>query len=216
MDSAPIKTQTLLISIVALVTIEYFAAIVAKGSGMIPLAYLGIVRLIETLVLLLIILEQKKDFGIIGLNRSHFSSGVIIGIWWSLTFAGIAIIGLGILHFLGFNVLDLIKVHLPHTNRDIIFFFLVGGVIAPTAEELFFRGILFGYFVQWNVISAILFSSFIFVFFHPQGGLTQAVGGIVFAMAYYHSNSIVTPIIIHSLGNIALFSISLFARLLSL
>ncbi len=213
MGSTPIKTQTVLAAVVILAIIEFIAAMAARGASLMPLAYLGMVRLLETAILLLLIRVEKEGLRVIGLDLHNVSKGFITGLQWSLGFAIIAVTGLVILHLLNFQALEMIKVPLPRANREVVIFFLVGGVIAPVAEEVFFRGILFGYFARWHLAAGVLLSSLIFVLFHPQGGLTQAVGGVVFALAYYHSRSLLAPIIIHSLGNMALFSISLYIRL---
>jgi len=87
----------------------------------------------------------------------------------------------------------------------------VGGFIAPVAEELCFRGILYTYFRRWGIILALVASTIIFVVLHATHGLpvTQIVGGIVFAVAYEISHNLMVPITIHALGNLAIFSLSL-------
>jgi hypothetical protein len=58
----------------------------------------------------------------------------------------------------------------------------------------------------------IFISTALFAAFHLQTvPVTQIVGGLVFAVAYHTSNSLVTPIVIHMLGNLAIFGLSLFA-----
>jgi membrane protease YdiL (CAAX protease family) len=89
----------------------------------------------------------------------------------------------------------------------------VGSVIGPIAEEIFFRGVIYGFFRQWGAVIAIIFSTLIFVFTHPIGGsipVTQFVGGIVFAIAYEKEQNLMVPITIHCLGNLAIFSLSIF------
>jgi hypothetical protein len=39
--------------------------------------------------------------------------------------------------------------------------------------------------------------------------MTQIVGGVLFAIAYEIEGNLMTPITIHSLGNLAIFTISL-------
>jgi membrane protease YdiL (CAAX protease family) len=82
-------------------------------------------------------------------------------------------------------------------------------------EEIFFRGILYGFFKRWGKWTAIVLSSLIFVLFHPLNGfpLPQAVGGVVFALAFSTSQSLLAPITIHVLGNLALFALSLFSQM---
>ena len=204
-----IQTKFLLKALLALLFIEMVATLAAKVRGIFPIEHLGLLRIVESIVLLLITWLQKEGLGIIGLDGRRFLSGFKTGIIWSSIFAIIAAVGFLILSFLKLNPLNLIRVPLPQTPRDLIIFFLVGGVIAPISEEIFFRGILFGYFLKWGLCKAVIISTLIFVFFHPQAGLTQAVGGVVFALSYHFGHSLLAPIIIHSLGNLTLFSISL-------
>ena len=81
-------------------------------------------------------------------------------------------------------------------------------------NQIFFRGIIYGFFRHWGVMIAVLSSTVIFVLTHPVGGnlpLTQLVGGIIFALAYEKEQSLMVPITIHSLGNFALFSLAYFS-----
>ena len=204
-----IQTKFLLKALLSLVVIEMVATLTAKIIGSFTIEQLGLLRIVESIVLLLIARLQKEGLGIIGLGGRRLISGFKTGIIWSLIFAMMAAVGFLILFFLKLNPLNLIRVSLPQTPDDLIIFFLVGGVIAPISEEIFFRGILFSYFTKWGLFKAVIISTLIFVFFHPQAGLTQAVGGVVFALSYHFGHSLLAPIIIHSLGNLALFSISL-------
>jgi membrane protease YdiL (CAAX protease family) len=213
MDTAPIQTKFFLIAVVTLVTIETAAILITKTMRPFSMEHLGLLRMVESIILILIIQCQKKGLGVIGLAHNRLQSGVKTGIIWSLTFAAIVTLSFLVLFLFKVDPLDLIRVPLPHMPRDLIIFFLVGGIIAPICEEIFFRGIIFGYFSRWNITNAVIFSTLVFVFFHPQGGLTQAVGGVVFALAYHYSHSLWAPILIHGLGNMALFSISLIDKI---
>jgi membrane protease YdiL (CAAX protease family) len=209
MDTAPIQTKFFLIAVFTLVAIETAAILITKTMAPFSMEHIGLLRMVESIVLILIIQCQKKGLNIIGLAYNQLQSGLKTGIIWSLTFAAIAALSFLVLFLFKIDPLDLIRVPLPQMPKDLTIFFLVGGIIAPISEEIFFRGIIFGYFSRLNTTSAVIFSTLIFVFFHPQGGLTQAVGGVVFALAYHYSHSLWAPILIHSLGNMALFSISL-------
>jgi hypothetical protein len=112
----------------------------------------------------------------------------------------------------GHDPLQLIKTSLPRRQTDILIFFLVGGIVAPVAEEVFFRGILYGFFKRWGVVVAIVLSTALFVLPHLRGHglpITQIVGGVLFAIAYEVEGSLMTPITIHALANLTIFSISL-------
>ena len=103
----------------------------------------------------------------------------------------------------------------PHSQHsDVILYFLVGALVGPVAEELFFRGLLYGFFRRWGVVVAVILSTLLFVLPHAvqqRIPITQVVGGIVFAVAYEVEGSLMVPIIIHVLGNMAIFSITLWA-----
>ena len=86
----------------------------------------------------------------------------------------------------------------------------MGGIVAPVAEEIFFRGLIFGYLRRWGIPAAILISTALFAAFHlPAVPVTQIVGGAVFAIAYHTGRSLMVPIVIHTLGNLAIFTLSL-------
>jgi len=55
-------------------------------------------------------------------------------------------------------------------------------------------------------------STLIFVLIHPAGRhipITQAIGGVLFALSYEIEKSLVPPMVIHMLGNLAIFGIGM-------
>ena len=112
----------------------------------------------------------------------------------------------------GINPLKLLNAPLPTQTMNLVLFFIVGGMIGPVAEEFFFRGILYGFFRRWGVVVAVFLSTLLFVLphaIHQRIPITQVVGGIVFAVAYEIGGSLIVPITIHALGNLAIFTLSL-------
>jgi hypothetical protein len=102
---------------------------------------------------------------------------------------------------------------LPEGFAHLALFFLVGGVVGPVAEEVFFRGVCYGFFRQWGRVAALILTTLFFVSAHAlKTGvpLTQIIGGVVFALAYEFEKSLMVPIVIHILGNLALFSIAFY------
>ncbi len=76
------------------------------------------------------------------------------------------------------------------------------------------RGRIVGEFflIVFGVLAALILSSVIFVFAHSISSiipLPQIVGGIIFAIAYEKEGSLIVPITIHILGNMAIFTLSL-------
>jgi hypothetical protein len=92
-----------------------------------------------------------------------------------------------------------------------VLFFVVGGLIAPVAEEIFFRGIVYGFLRRWGFAVALIGSTLLFAWVHPGAGvpITQIIGGLVFAAAYEIEGNLAVPITIHVLGNTAIFGLSL-------
>ena len=104
----------------------------------------------------------------------------------------------------------MVRTPLPHKVNTLILFFLVGGVLAPVAEEIFFRGLLYGFFRRWGAAVAVILSTALFAFAHPLQSLpfTQIVGGLLFALSYEVEGNLLVPITIHVLGNLAIFALS--------
>ena len=78
-------------------------------------------------------------------------------------------------------------------------------VIPAIGEELFFRGLLQKFFIDWtkNPLTGILIVSFLFSFFHLQfyGFLPRFYLGVLFGLMYYWSGTIWLPIIAHFINN---------------
>jgi len=210
MGPAPISTALLLASLLAVVLIEAAAAGLGAYVHLPRLWLIAAARLAQILAVGMIARFQTGGLKAIGLNRPSLLPGLRSGLIWSggfavaagLLFAGLAVTGLKPLH--------LIRSPLPADAGQRILYFFVGGLVAPVFEELFFRGILFGYLRRWSVPAAVLISTAVFAAFHlPTIPLTQVVGGVMFAVAYHHSGSLITPITIHVLGNLAIFTLSL-------
>jgi hypothetical protein len=213
MEAIKITLKTLAISIAAVFAMETVFRLAMAGQTTSPLPALGLLRCLETSALVFIALRFEKNPDAIGLSCSKILPGLVRGLIWSACFgivAGVLFLGL---FAAGINPLKLVNTPLPSAPRQIFIFFLVGGVIGPIWEEIFFRGIIFGYFRRWGVYAAILISTALFVLPHYDGHhlpLTQIVGGIVFAVAYEKEKSLMVPVTIHCLGNMAIFSLNFF------
>ncbi len=87
-----------------------------------------------------------------------------------------------------------------------IWMVLLAVVFAPVVEEVLFRGVLFQ--VLWQRtgrvwLSAVV-SGFLFAVIHPQflgGILTVTLLGVILAMVYAHTRSLLPCIVIHALNN---------------
>ena len=176
-----------------------------------PLFWLGVLRVIQTGAIVWIVVKRESGLAIIGWSPGTWPEGLKKGVVWSMGFGLAAGGAMLAMYYTGHNPLLLVRSPLPSTKPELAMFFLVGGFIAPVAEELCFRGILYTYFRRWGMVLALCASTVIFVLLHAPHGLpvTQVVGGIVFAVAYEISRNLMVPITIHALGNLAIFSLSL-------
>ena len=214
MEANRITLKTLAISIAAVFAMETVFRLAMSGQSGSPLPALGISRTMEALCLLYIARRFGKNPNAIGLSRSSMLPGLAKGLIWSVCFGIAAGILFLVLFAAGLDPLKFVNTPLPSATYQIFIFFLVGGIIGPIGEEIFFRGIIFGFFRRWGVYAAILISTALFVLPHYDGHhlpLTQIVGGIVFAIAYEKEKNLMVPVTIHCLGNMAIFSLTFFS-----
>lgn len=211
MEANRITVKSLIISITAVLCLEAAAGGVTGRSLLNPIIFLGIIRLIEMALLVVVAVLWGNGLSSVGLARASAFHGFARGLLWSAGFGMGALIVHLILYAIGINGMTLIHTHLPRSPGNIILLFLVGGVVGPAAEEIFFRGFLYGFFRRWGVFVALTASTLIFILAHPGFpgiSVTQVVGGIAFAMAYEIEGTLMAPITIHVLGNTAIFTLS--------
>ncbi len=212
MEAKKVELKILIISLAAIIPIELVMRIVIPKNQYLPIVILGAARLFETSLMIMIFFVWGKGISSVGLAPSKMIHGLKKGLIWSACFGIITSLVFTVLYAVGQNPLTLIKTRLPSNHSEIILFFLIGGFIAPITEEIFFRGILYGFFRRWGVLVALILSTLLFVLVHPIGSrlpLPQVVGGIVFAVSYEMNRSLLTPITIHILGNTAIFTLSM-------
>jgi len=214
MAAKTIETKILLICIAALLTTEVAISTVSSQAPCPPMPILGAARVVEICLFLLIVSIWGSGVSSIGLDPEKLAPGLHKGLVWSAAFGLLALLAFGVLYAAGLDPLDLIRTHVPSDAAEALLFFLVGGLVAPVAEEIFFRGIVYGFLRRWGMLSALLGSTLLFVLAHAiRSGipLTQIVGGIVFAVAYEITDNLMVPITIHVSGNTAIFALSLLA-----
>jgi len=212
METKEIELKILFLCVAAVIAVELGTWVVISKSGYHPMLILAGARLLQILLIILIVLTWGKGLPSIGLARSEMVSGLKKGLLWSAGFGAIASIACVGLFAASMNPLTLLKAPLPSQTVDLVLFFIVGGMLGPVAEEVFFRGILYGFLRRWGVIVALILSTLIFVLCHPLGHgipVSRLVGGLLFAAAYEIGGSLIVPITIHTLGNLAIFTLSL-------
>jgi membrane protease YdiL (CAAX protease family) len=95
---------------------------------------------------------------------------------------------------------------------DYIMLMVGGSIVAPISEEFFFRGIAFGGAKKWlenrrfaySFSLSLAFSSIFFAAVHGYdifGTTVVLIAGIIFALLYHKTGSLVSPIIAHAFYN---------------
>ena len=212
MEAGSINLKTLARTVAAVAAVEVGVSLLIAEGRPHPMMLLGAARLLEILLIIFMVRVWAGDLESLGLSVLGVPYAVERGLLWSAGLGLIAACAWVILVSAGLHPLRLIRAQLPPDGNDLVLLFVVGGLLGPVAEELFFRGVLYGFFRRWGAPAAVLLSSLIFVLSHPTSHgirLTQAVGGILFAVAYEVERSLLVPITIHVLGNLAIFSLSL-------
>lgn len=204
-------------------------AICETGGGMIlknifTLSTIGTIfmlRIFETGFLIVIAITSELGFWDRGVFQ-HLETGIRTGLIWSFCFAVAALTG-GILILFTTQTNPLLVFKSPlisslNTGKafERTLFMFTGCIVSPFAEELFFRGFVYSFFRKYGFAAALFISTFAFGLCHISGSnaidttlFIPLTGGFIFALSYEYSKSLAAPVIIHILGNTAIFALSL-------
>ena len=208
METKSIKLKTVIVSACSVILLDLILGDLFPKGIFLPIVLLGIIRMVEIFLFLLIVLKIENSLSSIGLAKETIIPGIKRGTIWSLSFGLIVAVAFSIMFFSGIDPLKLIVSRLPQDQIELICFFLVVLIIAPVAEEIFFRGIIYGFFRRYGAVAAILLSTMVFAAFHLFGAgipVTQIIGGLLFALSYEMEKNLLVPMVIHISGNLAIF-----------
>lgn len=204
---APVPLKQFCLAMAFVLTAEAGATFLLTLENLSALPVLAGLRAVEILGLLCLFYWIPPGLSALGLDKASIGPGIFKGLLWSLGFAVVVALGFLCLYAYGKNPFALFRAKIP--TAGFWLYLLTGGLIGPVAEELLFRGVLYGFLRRWGIFVALFSSCLIFVLMHGGGGFTQAVGGILFAVSYEWEGKLMVPIVIHVLGNLALFGIAL-------
>jgi membrane protease YdiL (CAAX protease family) len=202
--------KTLLAATAAIVLLESVSASAVSAAILPAMVATGLSRCFGIGILLAITLKMQGRLDTIGLRPSAIGSGILRGIVWSMGFGAVVAVGWVAGRLAGIIPVGLFQTRMPQQPADILTYFVVGAGVAPIAEEIYFRGLVFGYLRRWGPVAAILGSTLLFVTVHPDLQhipIPQIVGGLLFALSCEVEKNLMVPIIIHMSGNLALFSL---------
>ncbi len=180
-------------------------------SELSPVNSLVITRLLQGTALVLILFLSRRGVSP-GLTGKRLAWGIKTGIAACALMGAIAIMAGTILYLADINFRPWINIPLP--ENALFLYCLTGCLIGPVVEELFFRGFVYTYLRKFGILPAIILSALLFALCHPylKGlPLIQFSGGLLFAGSFEYSQSLATPLIIHIIGNTALFAWTLLA-----
>lgn len=198
----------LLYAIVAVVLID---ASLACFPGIPPVTGLAVTRLLQAIALVWILLLSPRGISVTGLTGHRLVYGIKTGMAACALMGVITVMAGASLYLAGIPPHTWVKIPLP--ENSLFLYCLTGCFLGPIAEELFFRGFVYARLRKFGILPAVLLSAFLFALCHPLKGLpfVQFSGGLVFAASFEYSKSLATPLIIHIIGNTALFAGALLA-----
>lgn len=216
MDPAPqvIKTETLIASTAVVFLLDPLLIGLFQALALPKFLGIGLARLVQTLSLLALVLYFQQSLTVLGFPEKGLRNGLVRGAVWSGITALITFGCFGLLFVAGVNPLALFRNSLPPSSLDTAYYFIAGGLAAPLAEEVYFRGVLFRFLRSRGFVFALVVSTAVFAGAHVLFSgrflpLTQIAGGLLFAWAFEKEQSLWVPMVIHSTGNIAMFTLSL-------
>ncbi len=208
-----ISSKVVISAAIAIMLIELVVSVIIPQMGANPLITIGVARAFEIAAMVAILMLMSSGLKSAGLQKDDFVLGLKTGLIWSVLFGLFALLILGVLYLSGYNIIKLLAYPLKKTALSTFLLFVIGGFVSPIAEEIFFRGIIFGSLRRWGAILAIVGSTTFFAIAHLlTSGLSplHIIGGMVFALAYEIEKNLLVPITIHVLGNMSIFALSIF------
>jgi len=180
----------------------YFAS-QGIGSRLAQSAAFVLVQLIYLIPVLTVFVYRRISLRSIGFGKFKWSTlglgcGLLIGSYFLI------MIHNGILALLGIGTQGQEILKIFGSLDTPVWFVLVGVIVAPVVEEIFFRGFLFqGFRQRYGWISGALISSAVFAIGHldPVALFPAFILGLLFAYIYHRTNSIWPGIILHFLVN---------------
>lgn len=178
------------------------------------MAATGLLRIGEAVLMLWWVSRLKEGLLAIGIHKEKWGQGIKAGGIWSAAFAASAVVaGIVIRYGFGADPVSLIKVNVPKELLGTLLLIGVAGIVSPVAEEVFFRGVLYAALRRHGAVTAIIGSTAAFIAVHagqPGFPLIQGIGGLVFALSRERTNGLAAPLVIHILGNLAVYALSVF------
>jgi hypothetical protein len=205
------------------VAVPVVRALVAPGAGSTeelarePLAFFVFIAL-EDLAFLLIVYLALFRPGVMSLREMGLgrlsSRSVVHGLGWGLLFLVVSAVVSTVLAAFGVEQNQAQQFPLEGTGTaGRVAVLLAGGLLAPFAEEVFFRGYVFrAMAARKGLARGVIYSSLLFGIVHLNlaAFLPISLGAVLLALAYHRSRDLWTAIVAHAVNNIFAFTVLFF------
>lgn len=208
MEPIAVPLKSLALATAGVLCLEALARWAGAGIAVPALVLTAAARLLDLVWIGWVVHRFGPGARGLAVGRERLRPGLRRGCLWSLAFGASAAAAYALMRLSGLDPAGLLFGGRPARPSDPVLLFVVGGVLAPVVEEVFFRGLVFGWLRRWGFWPALFLSAAAFAALHPAAvPWTQLVGGLVFAAAYEVERNLWVPMVIHVLGNLALFSL---------
>lgn len=204
--SVPWKPIDNWIGVLLLVLIDgglFLISMLGQRGQLAQSGLLVLVQLTFLLPVVIIFAYRRVSWKAIGFGKFEWSAlaigcGLLIASYAIILIHNLVLYGLGI-RTQGEEIKQLFEM-----LKSPFWFFLVGAILAPLVEEIFFRGFLFqGFRARYGWVPGMLLSSAIFGLAHldPAALIPTFILGCLLAFLYQRTNSVWPGVIMHMLVN---------------
>jgi membrane protease YdiL (CAAX protease family) len=184
-----------IIAILGVSIIETAMRLLYKHLGIDPFLYTLIARLVQAAIIIGVAFDYS------GIKTKSIKKEFFIGIGCIAVF-GIFVLSGDLVSRLAVHGGLLGMLLIKQEVNNPILFFIVGCIIGPFVEELFFRGLIQSLARQYiPAFAAIAVSSLFFASMHGSLSVVQLAGGIMFGIIYEWRGSIWAGYIFHMAAN---------------
>ena len=118
---------------------------------------------------------------------------------WYVTAYGLSLVSPGLVE----GILDVSEFEMADSLVSGVMWTLIAVVVAPVVEEVLFRGVLVNRWgVKWGLRTGIVASSVLFGVLHVIDTVGGAAFGLVTAVLYLRTRTLIVPIALHAANNV--------------
>jgi membrane protease YdiL (CAAX protease family) len=219
----------ILITLVISIPVAFFAIIGSSGSAADVVAALTTPAMVLTLLVIqdltliltpyFVYFRNKAltwaELGLSSMSLKDAVNRVGLGLVAGLAYAAVILAITKIINYSGTGSTPEGELN---SLTDYIMLMIGGSIVAPISEEFFFRGIAFGGAKKWldhkgfgnSFTISLAFSSIFFAAVHGYdifGTTVVMIAGIIFALLYFKTKSLVSPILAHAVYNGVLITV---------